>query len=298
VTLLVRSVVGLAVLLLLDGCASSNQQGVSATASSIDVVADDPVVIRRSDFQVTYRLDGLSVSSEFVGLLSNPQLSFIPSVAADSRVTRGQELGVTVVDPEVVAALQASSTTSRNDAARLSQLRSLEGPVLAPVGGVFSMVGSSPVVHSPGIDVVVGLSPIQGLRYRSLVFSGRATIDTVLGQRQVACEGIWTVETDPAQGSGDEFGGPELRCRLPGYLETAPGLRAQVNLESERFRDVIVIPNIYIRYDPGSDGYVIRVMESGNVVTIPVTVGVTDGVVRVITSDVPVGAVLVPPEER
>jgi hypothetical protein len=80
-------------------------------------------------------------------------------------------------------------------------------------------------------------------------------------------------------------------------LETAPGLRAQVILESERFQDVIMVPNIYIGYDPSSDGYVIRVIESDEVVIIPVTVGVTDGVVRVITSDVPVGAVLVPPEE-
>lgn len=296
----------LGVVVLLGGCFSSNPQSggssqAAAPNTSIGGSSDGAdVVIGRRDFQVTYKLDAVSASSARVGLMSNRQLSFVASVAADSSVTQGQTVGEAVIDPDVEAALEAGSLTSGIDEARLGQLRGFEGPIVTPVGGVFGLVGTFPVVHAPGIDVVTALTPIQDLRYQSLGFTGRAVIETVVGQREVACEAVWTQQPEAPGESGDgtQSGPSELHCRLPGYLETAPGLRAQVVLESQRFEDVVVVPNIYVGYDEATDGYFVKVNDAGLVSTIPVVVGVTDGVVRVITSDVPVGAVLVSPEEE
>gem|GEM_PF-1091055 len=301
-----RSVVILGVVVLLGGCSSSESPSVEGQqVGAPDTSTGEPsdggdVVIGRRDFQVIYRLDAVSASSATVGLMSNRQLSFVPSVTADSAVSEGQTVGQAVIDPDVEAALEASSGASSIDKARLGQLRALEGPVVAPVGGVFGLVDTFPVVHAPGIDVVVALNPIQDLRYQSLGLTGRAVIETVVGQREVACEAVWTQQLEVARESSDglESGASEFHCRLPRYLETAAGLRAQVVLESPRLEDVVVVPNTYVGYDETTDGYFIKVIDAGVVSTVPVVAGVTDGVVRVITSDVPLGAVLVSPEEE
>lgn len=303
-----RYAVALGLLGLLVGCSSSTSTPsvdgsnigatVSPTGGSSDGV-DVDVVIERRDFQVTYKLDAVSAISVRLGLMSNRQLSFVASVPVGSAVTQGQTVGTAVVHPDVVAALEVSSLTSSIDDGRLRQLREFESPIVTRVGGVFELVGGFPVVNAPGIDVVAALTPIQDLRYQSLGFTGRAVIETVVGQRDVACEAVWTQQPDIAGGpaEGSKAGGSELHCRLPGFVETAQGLRARVVLESERFENVVVIPNIYIGYDATTDGYFIKVVDAGVESTIPVTVGVTDGVVRVIVSEVPVGAVLVPPRE-
>lgn len=260
------------------------------------------VTVRRTDFQVVYRLEGVSEVSDVVGLSSNRQLVVVPSLPNQSTVEAGQTVGTIRVAPDVAAALTASEGSSRIDKGRLAQLRSLAGPVVAPVSGLLRVTPGSTVVEAPGIDVVVGLTPLQDLRYQSLQFSGRAVIETVVGQREVPCEAVWIARPEVSQTQADNSTdvadvASDLHCRLPRYVETAPRLRARVVLESEHHRDAVVVPNVYVGYDPASDGYYITVMRDGRRSTVDVTVGPTDGVVRVITSPAPVGAVLVPIEQ-
>jgi hypothetical protein len=263
------------------------QSAVRAEASPAPQIE---AVIRRADFQITYVLDGQSENGTMVHLISKPQLAFLPSVRLGSRVSEGKRVGRTIVEPRVRTALGTGASTSRLEKSQLAQLRELTGAVAAPISGVFGKSAGRPVVQAPGIDVVVDLLPIQYLRYQSLEFSGQAIIETVIGQRQVSCAAVWVQPSQPSAS-----GGPyELRCRLPGHVETAAGLRAQVKLKSALYEDVVVVPNVYVGYDEATDGYFITVIENGSERRLPITVGVTDGVVRIVTSKVPVGAKLVP----
>lgn len=283
-------------LLLVAGCSSTGDAaplpetgGDSAPAQPATEVA-----IRQADFQVTYRLEGVTAESDRVGLISNRQLAFEPDVDDGAPVRRGDQLGRAIIAPDVEAALEAGAASSSVDEARLGQLRSLERALQAPVSGVFEVVEGRPIVSTPGIDVVVGLTPIQELRYQSILFTGRAIVETVVGERNVPCDAIWIARSAAAPEEGGESGPARLHCRLPGFVETAAGLRSRVVLESETIRDAVVVPNVFVGYDADRDGYYVQVERDGATTTIPVVVGVTDGVVRVITSDVPVGARLVP----
>lgn len=234
-------------------------------------------------------LDGLSENGSAVRLLSNNQLAFVPSVPLGSRVARGQEVGRTRINPDVRAALESGAAASRLDRGQLAHLRTLVGPVIAPISGVLGNSAEGPIVRAPGVDVVVDLLPIQYLRYQALAFSGRASIETIIGQRVVACAAVWV-----QPGSGSAYA---LRCRLPSYVETAAGLRAQVMLRSERFENVVVVPNLFVEYVEAIDGYAINVVVDGEERRVPITVGATNGVVRIVTSKVPIGAELVPPDD-
>lgn len=253
-------------------------------------------VIGQRDFQVAYRLEGVSARSTAIRLMSNRNLVFIPSAALDSAVSKGQVVGEAAVAPDIREALEAGAETSSIDRSRLDQLLALEGPLTAPVGGVLAVEDDLPVVRSPGINVVVDLTPLQDLRYQSIAFTGRAVIETVIGERNVPCLAVWVKKTEVLE--PDPFshrGASELHCRIPSHIETAPGLRAQVRLASQLVEDAVVVPNIYIGYDETTDGYYLAIVDNGSTSRLPVVVGVTDGVVRVITTPVPVGAELALP---
>jgi hypothetical protein len=192
----------------------------------------------------------------------------------------------------VQAALQAGAATSSLDRGELRQLAALRAPVVSPVSGVLTSAAGHPAIRDPGVDIVAGLLPIQYLRYQALEFSGRASIETVIGQRQIPCAAVWV---QPAGTSSSSSGSPyELHCRLPSYVETAAGLRGLVILKSTPYKNVIVVPNIYVGYDQRTDGYYINLQSGGRKKKVPIRVGVTDGVVRIITSKVPLGATLLP----
>lgn len=296
-----RSLTLLCLAVVLAACSSSSAVPADPTAGSGAAPAEPApgVVVRRTDFHVTYKLDGVSEAGSAVGLGWNRQLEARLSVPLGTTVAEGETIGAFVVPDEVAAALEAGQGSIGT--ARLSQLRAMEGPVVAPVAGIVADGGGRPVIQSPGVDVVVELSPIQDLRYQSLQLTGRAVVETVLGPREVPCSALWLEEIDPGGQSTDDPAAPVvstfLHCRIPSHIETVPRLRARLVLESETITGAAVVPADYVGYDDEADGYYIRVADGDGVSEIPVTVGVTDGVVRVITSDVPVGAELVPLEE-
>lgn len=255
--------------------------------------------IEQRDFQIAYRLEGVSARSSAIRLMSNRNLAFHPSVPWDSAVSKGQAVGRAAVAADTREALEAGAATSAIDRSRLDQLLALEGPLVAPAGGVLAAEDGFPAVRAPGINAVVDLTPLQELRYQSIAFTGRAVIETVIGERNVACLAVWVKKTEVLE--PDPFSpreASELHCRLPNHIETAPGLRAQVRLFSRLVENAVVVPNIYIGYDEAADGYYLNIADDETISRTPITVGVTDGVVRVITSPVPIGARLVLPDDR
>lgn len=289
-------------LLLAAGCSSGSpapEFPLSDDGSPDGGAGLSETTIERRDFQIAYRLDGVSARSDAIRLMSNRNLVFQPSVPLDSAVSKGQEVGRAAIAPDVRESLEAGAVASAIDRSRLDQLLALEGPLLAPAGGVLAMEDGFPAVRTPGINAIVDLTPLQDLRYQSIAFTGRAVIETVIGERNVSCLAVWVKKTEVLE--PDPFsprGSSELHCRLPNHIETAPGLRAQVRLSSRPVENAVVVPNIYIGYDETADGYYLNIADNGTVSRTTVTVGVTDGVVRVITSPLPVGARIVLPEDR
>lgn len=141
-----------------------------------------------------------------------------------------------------------------------------------------------------GIEVAAGLTPIQYLRFTSLSFSGRATVETIMGQRQFDC-----VELSASSASdADSETVASLDCALPRSAETVAGLRAKVTITSDTLRDVLTAPNLFIGYDETADQYYVNVVSGDGHTKTPVKVGITDGVVRVITEGVVGGEELAP----
>ena len=264
-------------------------------------VTQAPVVTRR-DFQIEYRLEGFTATSDGVRLISNPRLDIDPQVADGSEVSAGDPIGSIIVNPDVRALLEVGSQSSALDADRLGQLESMESSSLSsPISGMFD-ASQNTIMHE-GLDVVVQLTPIQSLRYQSLIFDGEASVETIVGDRLVACQAVWLALSSPATSETDGdvqpvgSGSDELHCRLSAAVETAPGIRALLTLRSETLTDAIVVPNRSVGYDETTDSYYVNLAETNdgvsNVVRYDVSVGVTDGVVRVITSPLDVGAELV-----
>jgi hypothetical protein len=248
--------------------------------------------IQQLDFQVTYRLEGITGTSSSVSLLPNAELTLTSPPRDGTQVAAGQALGSIEVDPAVRDRL-AGGDPADVDRSRLAQLEALAGPLTSPVDGVFSSGDGQPRIVGDGIDVLVDLTPIQYLRYRSFQFTGQASVETVIGVRQVPCAAVWVGSSTDDEG----LSVARLHCRLPRLVETVAGLRARVTLVSSLIEDAVVVLNSYIGYDTANDSYFLTALVDGAEQRIPIVVGATDGVRRVVLTEVPIGAALVRPPE-
>ena len=242
------------------------------------------VVVRLGDLKLEYTLDASTEAGAHVELGPNGRLRFVPALAADEsrRVRSGQRIGRLAVARSALDALQAASGTS---AAEVVNLRAQERDVLAPIEGTLHVDGRKATVRAPGIDVVASLSPIQYLRFLSMPFSGTAHVETVLGPVTVPCDAVWSVPS--ADASNDSAAA--LHCRLPPYVETAPGLRATVTIESAPVQDSLLVPNLFIGYDARRDQYFVEVLGESSAQRVDVEAGPSDGVVRVVDGDIKAG---------
>lgn len=290
-------ILALAVLLAASACrlgGPAAKSGVGVTPVKAATPTQDVVgVIHRANFRITYVLSATLENGILVQLVSNPLLLLVPSISPNTTVMRGTVIGTTIIDPTMTA--QMSSATNTVAQSELVQLQSLLGPVVAPMGGIFTDSSGTPAIESPGVDLVAGLLPVQYLRYQAVQFAGTSSIETTIGQQDVSCAAVWV---EPAAGSSSNPNGSqdpyEVHCRLPPFVQTAAGLTAQLTLTSQMLNDVIVVPTVDIGYHSDS-GYYLRVWDGGHVTTLPVTVGVTNGVLTVVTSQVPLGASLAAP---
>lgn len=259
---------------------------------------DPAVTVVRRDFQIRLSFDAQTSAGSTVVLSPHPGLSAV--VPAWQRMAEpGERIGELRLAPAVVAAAKASPGAATD--AQVELLRAQTGRLSTPVvGPIRHPEGSGPVIDSPGIDLVATLSGLQDLRFRSAAFTGTATVETVLGQRTIPCAWLWLAAPAASGGSagdaGDQAPGTQLRCRLPASAETAPGLRARLTIASAPVRHAIVVPNRYLQYSLKADSYTVSVRRGGAVKQVEIAVGATDGVARVITSKLRVGAELVLPE--
>lgn len=251
------------------------------------------ITAARSRFQITYRLDGSIVRSEDVGVDVPIGLGFRGSVESGARVQAGTHLGDLVLPPGDSTAGPGTVDRSRH---ALAEARL--GSLSAPLAGVAQVSASAVRVVRPGLDVVVPLRPLQELRYRGMPFTGTASVETVLGQRQVPCQAVWLAPRRAAdRGDSDSLPGTaSVHCRLPDSAETAPGLPATLTLTSPEQADVIVVPLIFIGLDDRGENYVARVRSGEDFIERAVVVGSTDGVRRVVSSGLGPGDVLAPVE--
>lgn len=250
--------------------------------------------VSRSDFSISYLLEGKTLDSHMVALTSGASYYLETEVRSDTKMVAGARIGTTRVVPEVLASLAERSESSRIDAGEYQRLLDAETPVFAPVAGTFQVDEEGAWIESDGIDIVVDLSPIQMLRYESLDLSGTATVETVVGTRQVACAALSATQRSSehlAAESAEQ--GAQLNCRLPLGIETTSGLRAQLALTSPPLKDVIVVPYDYLTYDNATDGYVVWSRKDGELVPIEVELGPSDGVRRVVRTALPIGLELV-----
>lgn len=287
----------------LTGCEGSAERpsgpALDSAAATVPVEAPaaDSVAVRRGDFRISLTLAGSVVAGDSVPVVPARGLRVTDAVKDGVRVRAGQPVGDIRVDPDLAHQLEAGG--SGPDRSRLALLRVREGRAVAPVAGVVASTDASAgqlVIDAPGLDVVAPVSPVQALRLDLIPFTASVQVETTLGQRAFDCERAWIdtpvdLGSDPAAGSG-----PQLRCRLPQRAETGDGLPAQLRVTSETLSDVLLVPNVFVGYDEAADAYEVTVRDRGKKSTVPVTVGPTDGVVRVITSELPVGAELVLPQ--
>jgi len=284
------SAAGLVVLLALCGCTDDARPETPAAAPSATAADEKPrATVLQRDFALDYRLDATTADGVPITLDGPRGTRVVPTVKDGTPVEAGDQVARVEVDRAYRAELAAAAGTSRIDAAALDALEEAAGVLRAPVAGVVDHACGHLTLAATGTDVVTPLSGLQDLRLRALDIRADATVETVVGQRDVACAHVWVVpDLD-----GDDESTATLRCRLPRTAETAPGLRAGLAVTSEVIADATLVPNAYV----GSDhsGYVVTVVDGGTEREIPVDVGPSDGVVRVIRTPLPVGAELVLP---
>lgn len=269
----------------LGGCEPS--AGTPAEPSDGTVAPATPAApqVQRRDFQLRYQLDAQTVTSSAIRLRAPAGMALTDPRPLEAAVDAGQVIAQLRVNEAYASDLRVTAATNRIDAARLQQLSEGERPLEAPIAGILRDDAPGLLIEASGIDIVTKLSGVQTLRLGSMPLTGQATVETVLGTRTVDCEYLWIEE---AVEDGQVVSG--LHCRLPRTVETAAELRATLVVESERLRDVIVVPNASIGVD--DDGYFVVLQEADGERKVPVDVGPSDGVVRVITTALPEGAVL------
>lgn len=281
-----------------SGEAASSGAAAAATpdpAASGEAEADGSTTVAASRFQIVYRLDGAVARSDAVGVDLPIALAFRPAVESGAQVQAGAQLG----DLVLPAATPAAGTVEES---RRKLAEGRAGSVTAPLAGTAEVSPSAVQIARPGLDVVVPLTALQELRYRGVPFTGAASVETVLGQRQVPCQAVWLGPADPSRAPDTSEGADavastsSVHCRLPDSAETAPGLPATLTLTSPERNDVIVVPLVYIGQDQQGNNYVVSVRSGDGVVERPVVVGATDGVRRVVVSGLAPGDVLLPLE--
>ncbi|WP_183407932.1 hypothetical protein [Nocardioides marmoriginsengisoli] len=279
----------LVVLAFMSGCASTTRSDDGPGSADSESPATAPPTIRRADLKLEYTLDAVTARSDRIAIVTNDQLRFVPRGGPDQRtVQAGTPVGRLVVSQAARDALSAPGAGGA--ASRLAGLEAQQREVRAPVDAVLHASGRAPSFAAPGLDVVAALTPIQYLRYLSMPFSGTAQVETVLGPTTVRCAALWSTPVEATNESA-----AALHCRLPAGVQTAPGLRSTVTMRSTELKDVLLAPNLSIGYDERTDRYSVSVIRDGDVVRVPVEVGVTDGVVRVIRGAVRAGDQLAPP---
>lgn len=277
---------------LLSGCSSTEPATRPSAPDVVETSAEeDNARVIVGDFAIQYELFGRTSNSQRIEIVPNPALSMTLDVGDGQQVTAGQVLGRAALSDQVAAEMLASSAANRIAATQLDAFRGQEGELIAPVDGTISQTESGIAIDNRGIDVVSELSGLQVLRLGAVVFAAEATVESTVGTRTVACTATW-IDTSIA----DIEGRATFHCRLPQTVETAGGLRAAIKISSEPMSNVTMVPNSMLSL--AQDGYEITLEGQQGPETIPVSVGPTNGVMRVVYTQLPPGTEILPPGTR
>jgi hypothetical protein len=228
------------------------------------------------DMKITLQLLGVSETSQQVGLQS-PKNSLIElNVAIGSKLSRGQVIGTFGPDAGQVGVYSELASSGTIAESKLDHLKKIGGDLVSPVSGRLRSTAHSYFVESKGLDAVVTLTPLQALRMESVKFLGTVNLDTIFGPETVSCEALWLERTTESSGN-------VLHCRIPDDVETVAGLPIVLKLESETLKDVIAIPAKYVGVTEDKQSYAVQVVNANSTIIRKVKVGITDGVLRVIT---------------
>ena len=266
------------------GVASSETTPSAVAATSMEA---DTVLVQRRDFLVRYVLDATTKDSGSVRVNLARGLEW-QNVTGASTVNAGDVIGSAAISARARAELEEAEQGGRIAAAQLRRLDGAAGDVKAPASGALTVDDAGASVATVGVDVVVVVSGIQHLRLSSLEITGVASVETVVGRRDVPCDALWLEAAIP----GDDAGAT-VHCRLPVTTETVAGLRATLSLESETIADAQVVPDRMLGTD--ADGYTLMIDQGEGPTVLAVDVGAGDGVVRVILTPLPAGATVVAP---
>lgn len=294
-----RPFIALLIAVGLGGCtAAGESREVTAPPGQITSRAtsiDQPKALAR-DFTMSFTLEGITASSAYVQIDGNPAVAFIPDGAMPRAVKQREYIGGYRAREVGTDQPDALSRSYRK------QAQFWPARVRAPVSGLAERTESGLQIARHGTDLSVPLSPLQTLRYRSMPFSGNATVETILGQQQVPCIATWIVAAgagSKADNSESTAGADssELRCRLPEYIETAPGLRGQLTVQAVTIKKATLVPNLALSFDSKTHEWVVTIERNGRPERVVVTVGATDGVLRVVEG-VEAGTSLLIPSEQ
>lgn len=261
------------------GAPANNVEGESvATSDTLPQVKED-------DFSINFVLEAQTNPSTGVPIRLPEGLEWSEQLPVDSRVASGDELGVSAVAPSIAASLNASPNSV--DKARLAELNGTVGPIIAPIDGTIGASGDTIAILDEGMDAIAQITGMQALRLSSLPIAGTATLETTLGQRSVDCSAVWLSE--PSGESAET--GYSLHCRIPSYVEVPAFIRATVQVDSEVVEDAKLVPSVAIGVsDTGH--FVCLLDDAGAPRLAEVQLGPSDGVTRVVTSELATGAEL------
>ncbi|MFV0634277.1 hypothetical protein [Demequina sp.] len=281
--------------LLLGGCTGTDSSVIddgADAAPSVTTPAPGDATTRtvyQRDFSLSYKLEAVTATSDGVVIVLAQGLEW-EAIPEATHVTAGQTIGSTQVDSQAREQLEGAEEGVRIAAAQLAALESEAGAVTAPASGPLTADEAGATIAVSGVDVTVELTGIQRLRLESMAIHGTASVETVVGQRDIACAALWVEDASDVDGAAGT-----LHCRLPATTQTVAGLRATLKLDSDVIEDALVVPDSALGMD--DDGYTLTLMDDGDEEVVPVDVGPSDGVMRVILTDVPVGATVIPPDE-
>lgn len=266
-----------------DG-SSARTPGASELPTAVSSTGEGNLVpvVSVGEFEIRYVLEASTVLSDGVPVEVPLGTSWGERVPDGREVRAGDYVGTTTLRPDVQTELEGSSHSS--DRVRLSSLEMGVGDVSAPIDGVVSSDGTSLRIDSGGIEAVAMLTGMQSLRLASLPISGSVTVETTLGQRLIACDALWVTQPDAGLGLVD-YG---LHCRIPSYIETSANLRATIEVVSDKIVSATLVPNVAVGASRNGS-FVCLEREAGGSVQREVDLGPSDGVMRVITSDLDSG---------
>lgn len=264
-------------LLLRGRTAVGTQDVVLPEGVIVTVVAEDGVRVAAGELLARHHPPAEDVL-EAERTLEDRRLALRAAIATASGSERDEGASFTVEEAQIAVARAEAD---------LANVHARGGEVTAPADGTVERSSSGDIRLVTGHQVRADLAPLQLLRLRAGSVDGTAHVETVTGQQVVVCRGLRLADDASAETPDATAGEPEagatgsITCDLGPDVETVAGLPATLDVEVLLGEDVLVVPNLTVRYDEDGTAYVVR-RSAGATERVEVTLGATDGIMRIV----------------